>query len=94
MATLTVLILTVQEHGISFHFFESLQFPWASQVALMVKNLPVSAEYVRDAGSAPGSGRSPGGGNGTHPSILAGRISWTEEPGRLQSRGLQRVGHN
>ena len=56
----------------------------------MVKNLPASAEYVRDAGSAPGSGRSPRGGNGTHPSILPGRISWTEEPGRLQSMGLKR----
>ena len=31
---------------------------------------------------------------GTHSSILAWRISWTEEPGRLQSMGLQRVGHN
>ena len=30
----------------------------------------------------------------THSSILAWRIPWTEEPGRLQSRGLQRVGHN
>ena len=28
----------------------------------------------------------------THFSILAWRISWTEEPGRLQSMGLQRVG--
>jgi len=28
------------------------------------------------------------------PSILAGRISWIEEPGGLQSMGLQRVGHN
>ena len=91
---MTILILTVQEHGISFHFFESLQFPWASQVALMVKNLPASAEYVRDAGSAPGSGRFPGGGNGTHPSILAGRISWTEEPGGLPFMGLQRVAHD
>ena len=27
-------------------------------------------------------------------SILAWRIPWTEEPGRLQSTGLQRVGHN
>jgi len=27
-----------------------------------------------------------------HPSILAWRISWIEEPGRLQSIGLQRVG--
>ena len=28
----------------------------------------------------------------THSSILAWEISWTEEPGRLQSMGLQRVG--
>ena len=30
----------------------------------------------------------------THFSILAWKISWTEEPGRLQSIGSQRVGHN
>ena len=30
----------------------------------------------------------------THSSILAWRIPWTEEPGRLQSIGSQRVGHN
>ena len=30
----------------------------------------------------------------THSSILGGKIPRTEEPGRLQSRGLQRVGHN
>ena len=30
----------------------------------------------------------------THSSTLAWRIPWTEEPGRLQSKGLQRVGHN
>ena len=29
-----------------------------------------------------------------HSSILAWRIPWTEEPGRLQSLGLQRVGHD
>ena len=29
----------------------------------------------------------------THSSILAWRIPWTEEPGGLQSTGLQRVGH-
>ena len=29
----------------------------------------------------------------THSSILAWRIPWTEEPGRLQSIGLQRVRH-
>ena len=30
----------------------------------------------------------------THPSILAWRIPWTEEPGRLQSMGLKRVAHD
>ena len=30
----------------------------------------------------------------THSSTLAWNISWTEEPGRLQSTGSQRVGHN
>ena len=36
----------------------------ASQVALVVKNLPASAREIKDVGSVPGSGRSPGGGNG------------------------------
>ena len=31
---------------------------------------------------------------GTHPSILAWKIPWTEEPGRLQTMGSQRVGHD
>ena len=30
----------------------------------------------------------------THFSVLAWEISWTKEPGGLQSMGLQRVGHN
>ena len=33
-------------------------------------------------------------GMSTHSSILAWRIAWTEEPGRLQSMGSQRVRHN
>ena len=32
-------------------------------------------------------------GMATHSSILAWKIPWTEEPGGLQSMGLQRVGH-
>ena len=39
-------------------------FYWASQVVLVVKNPPVNARDVRDSGSIPGSGRSPGGGHG------------------------------
>ena len=34
-------------------------------MALEVKNPPANAEDIRDAGSIPGSGRSPGGGHGT-----------------------------
>ena len=33
-------------------------------------------------------------GNGTHSNTLAWKIPWTEEPGRLQSMGSLRVGHN
>ena len=33
-------------------------------------------------------------GMATHSSILAWRIPWTEEPGRLESMGSQRVGHD
>ena len=33
-------------------------------------------------------------GMATHSTILAWRVSWTEEPGELQSMGSQRVGHS
>ena len=39
-------------------------FPWASQVVLVIKNLPASAEDIRDMGSIPGSGGSLGEGYG------------------------------
>ena len=38
--------------------------------------------------------KSPGEGNGYHSSLLAWGIPWTEEPGGLQSMGLQRVRHD
>ena len=61
----------------------------------MVKDLPANAGDLRDTGSIPGSGRSPGGeGMASHSSILAWRIPWTEEPGGLQSIGSQKVGHD
>ena len=59
----------------------------------MVKNPPASGGDARDAGLIPGSGSSPGVGIDTYSSILAWKILWTEEPGRLQFMGLQRVGH-
>ena len=59
---------------------------------IVVKNMPANAE---DTGSVPESGRSPAKERLTHSSILAWRIPWTEEPGRLQSMGSQnRTGLN
>ena len=60
----------------------------------MVKNPAANAGDVRDAGSIPGSGSSPGGGNVNLPQYSSWRILWTEEPDRLQSMQLQRVGHD
>ena len=60
-----------------------------SQVALVLKKPPASAGDIRDVDSMLGLGRSSGGGHGNPPSILAWRISWTEEAGGLQSTGVQ-----
>ena len=60
---------------INCHFSTKVNYPFlllflslwqASQVALVVKNPPSNAGDIRDAGSIPGLGRSPGGGNATH----------------------------
>ena len=57
----------------------------------MVKNPPVMQETrVQSLGKED----SPEKGMATHSSILAWRIPRTEEPGGLQSLGLQRVGQN
>ena len=37
---------------------------WASEVVLLVENMPANTGVVRDTGSIPGSERSPGGGHG------------------------------
>ena len=79
---------------VSFFFFFCFAFfslLGASLVAWTVKNLLVVQET---------QGRSLGWedpleeGMEAHSSIIAWRISWTEEPGGLQSIGLQRGGHN
>ena len=50
-----------------------------------------SACNAGDPGSIPGLGKILEKGMATHSNTLAWRISWTEEPGRLQSMVLQRV---
>ena len=60
-------------------------------MAQTVKNLPAMPETrVQSLGQENPLEK----GMATHSSILAWKIPWTEEPGRLQSRGSQRVGHD
>ena len=60
-------------------------------MALLVNNLPAMQEtWVQPLGWEDPLEK----GMATHSSILAWRIPWTEELGRLQSMGLQRVGHD
>ena len=55
----------------------------ASQVALVVKNPSANAGDARDVGSIPGSGRSPGGGNGNLHQYSCLENSMDREPCRL-----------
>ena len=64
-----------------------LQYSWASLVAQLVKNLPANAG---DLGSIPGSEISLEKEMATHSSILAWKISWTEEPDGLLFMGSQK----
>ena len=60
-------------------------------VAQMVKSLPAMREtWVQSLGREDPLEKQ----IATHSSVLAWRIPWTEEPGGLQSMGLQRVGHD
>ena len=68
-----------------------LQYFRASLVAQVVKNLPAMWEtWVRSLGWEDPLEME----MTTHSNMLAWRIPWTEEPGGLQSMGLQRVGHD
>jgi len=64
---------------------------WTFLMAQTVKNLSAMQEtQVRSLGWKDPLEK----GIATHSSTLAWRIPWTEDPGRLQSMRLQRVGHN
>ena len=64
----------------------------------MVKESTVNAGDARDMGSIPGLERSPGEGNGNSLQYSwqkkKKKTLWTEDPGRLQAIGSQRVRHN
>ena len=75
-------------HKIKYTFVKGFG---ASLVAQMVKRLPAMQETeVRSLGQEDPLEKE----MAAHSNILAWKIPWTEEPGRLQSLGLQRVGHD
>ena len=63
-------------------------------MVLVEKNPPANAGDIRDAGWIPGQEHPLEEDMAAHSNILTWRILWTEEPGRLQSIGSQRVRHN
>ena len=64
---------------------------WASPVAQTIKRLPTMWEtWVRSLGQEDPLEKE----MAIHSSILVWKISWTGKPGRLQSRGSQRAGHD
>ena len=69
----------------------SIRLIWASLVAQRLKHLPPMREtWVRSLGREDPLEKE----MAIHSSLLAWRISWMEKPGRLQSMGSQRVGHD
>ena len=75
----------------AFSFINLYYCFWASLVAQRLKHLPGMWEtWVRSLGQKDPLEKE----MATHSSTLAWRIPWREEPGRLQSMGSQRVGHN
>ena len=75
-------------------FYNALTSLWASQVALVVMNPLANAGDIRDAGFSLGREDPQEESMATHSSTRAWKIPWMKEPGRLQSMGSQRVGHD
>ena len=63
-------------------------------MALVVKNLPANAGDIRDVVKSLGLEDTLEKHMTTHSSLLAWTVPWTEEPGKLQSIGLQRIRHD
>ena len=57
----------------------------------MVKNLPANAGDTEDTGLIPGSGKSPGEGNGNPLQYSCLENPWTEEPGRATVQGVTKM---
>ena len=80
----------IRKIRICYCFFTNVLLKWFA-IARIVKNLPAIQEtQARSLGWEDTLEKR----MATHSSILASRIPWIEEPGELQSIGLQRAGHS
>ena len=87
MKSFTISLNDLSTSAVSLHYSLTV----ASLVAQLVKNLPAMQETrVRSWGLEDPLEKE----IASHSSILAWKISWTEEPGGLQSMGSQKVGHD
>ena len=85
--------LLIQFHLVVICLF-IVSISWASQEAQWVRNLPAMQEMQETQIRSLGGEDPLEEGMATHSNIIAWRIPWTEEPGRLQSMGSQRVRHD
>ena len=78
-----------------FHqWYLKIQTQWVTGKLVVVKNPPANAGEAGDTCLILGREDALEEEMATHSSMLAWRIPWTEEPGRLQSMESQRVGHD
>ena len=85
-----ILSAALSQHHLSGFEIAQLEF-WASLVAQRLRRLPTMREtWVRSLGREDPLEKE----MATYSSTLAWRVPWREEPGRLQSMGSQRVGHD
>ena len=77
-----------------FRHTEFISLPWEIPMLLLVTQFSLSTIYKGLPFIMGFLGGCLGEGNRTHSNTLAWRVPWTEEPGRLQSMGSQRVGHD
>ena len=83
--------VSVKQNVTTYHTWSAPSFLFSSLVAQTIKCLPITREtWVQYLGQGDPLEKA----MAPHSSTLARKIPWTEEPGRLQSMGSQRVGQD
>ena len=89
-----IMLWTVYSKSVRPYKISALTFKELTDINQIIKNLPANAGDIRDTVSISGLGRSPEGGHSNLLQYFCLENPHREEPSRLQSIGLHRVGHN